>query len=311
MSSSWPAWAGARVRLRPPRPRRGLVHRPLDPPRPDRDGRQRGQALVELALVTPILLLLLLGALDLGRLFYAQITVTNAAREGAMVAALTPGSFSAGAACNATSNAVTCAATREGQGGFVTVEPADVAMTCDPSCAKQYGNEVTVTVTGHFQLITPILWAFTGGQDVTFERSATAAVIDTPAGSGVPAPTPTPDPTPTPEPTPTPDPDATPAPTPTPSPTPTPTPTCPPPFVAFGASASGNSHRVTFTSTSTPTSGACQISYYRWDFGDGTTDAGNDVIGTTHRYATGGTFTVELTVTTPGGTFSYIAGVQA
>ena len=54
--------------------------------------RSRGQALVELALVTPVLLVLLLGAVDLGRLFYARITVTNAAREGAMMAAKEPGS---------------------------------------------------------------------------------------------------------------------------------------------------------------------------------------------------------------------------
>ena len=42
-----------------------------------------GQALVELALVTPIMLILLLAAIDLGRIYYAQITVANAARSGA------------------------------------------------------------------------------------------------------------------------------------------------------------------------------------------------------------------------------------
>ena len=47
----------------------------------------RGQSLVELALITPLMLLLLLAAIDLGRLFYAQITIANSAREGAMVAA--------------------------------------------------------------------------------------------------------------------------------------------------------------------------------------------------------------------------------
>jgi Flp pilus assembly protein TadG len=310
MSSSWAVRARALSRLRAPRPRSRAAGTRPGAPGPGRSGSgQRGQALVELALVTPILLLLLLAAVDLGRVFYAQIAVTNAAREGAMVAALTPDSFRAGAACDAETNAVTCAATREGQGGFVTVEPGDVAVTCDPSCAKSYGNEVTVTVTGHFQLITPLLWAFTGGQEVTFEQAATAAVIVTPRAAGVPAPTPTPEPTRRPSRPPTPDPDATP--TPTPSPSPTPAPTCAPPFVAFGAGSSGSSRRVTFTSTSTPTGGDCQISYYRWDFGDGTTDAGNDLVGTTHRYAAGGSYNVELTVTTPAGTFSYVAVVQA
>jgi len=47
---------------------------------------QRGQALVELALVAPVLLLLVLGAVELGAAFQAKITITNAAREGARLA---------------------------------------------------------------------------------------------------------------------------------------------------------------------------------------------------------------------------------
>lgn len=45
--------------------------------------RLSAQALVEFALVLPIMLILVLGALDLGRLFYYKIVLTNAAREGA------------------------------------------------------------------------------------------------------------------------------------------------------------------------------------------------------------------------------------
>jgi len=42
-----------------------------------------GQAIVETALLFPILCLLVLGSTDLGRVFYYSIEVTNAAREGA------------------------------------------------------------------------------------------------------------------------------------------------------------------------------------------------------------------------------------
>ena len=49
-------------------------------------GGNGGQALVELALVTTVMFLLLVGALDLGRVFYGQIVVTDAAKEGALVA---------------------------------------------------------------------------------------------------------------------------------------------------------------------------------------------------------------------------------
>jgi len=47
-----------------------------------RGTRARGQALVEAALVMPILIMLLIGALDIGRLYYDDIIVGNAVREG-------------------------------------------------------------------------------------------------------------------------------------------------------------------------------------------------------------------------------------
>lgn len=47
-----------------------------------------GAAAVELAIVLPILLLVMFGIIDLGRLMNQQITLTEAAREGARVGAL-------------------------------------------------------------------------------------------------------------------------------------------------------------------------------------------------------------------------------
>jgi hypothetical protein len=44
--------------------------------------------MVEFALVLPLLLLLLFGIIDFGRALNAQITITQAAREGARLAAL-------------------------------------------------------------------------------------------------------------------------------------------------------------------------------------------------------------------------------
>jgi Flp pilus assembly protein TadG len=49
-----------------------------------------GAALVELALVIPILLLLVLGAVDYGRAYYIGLEVTNAAHAGAEYGSLNP-----------------------------------------------------------------------------------------------------------------------------------------------------------------------------------------------------------------------------
>ncbi|NJD27675.1 MAG: hypothetical protein FIA92_05205 [Chloroflexi bacterium] len=268
----------------------------------------RGQAFVELALVLPVLLVLVLAGVDLGRLFFAQIAVTNAAREGAMVAAEDPTSYSGGNPCDATTNAVTCAAVNESQ-GFVAVTPADVTMTCTPACAKAYGNKVTVTVTGHFTVLTPIIWVFTGGQNVTFQRQATADVIVTPVIVSAPTAAPTEDP----DADPTEDPDAEPSDDPSPTESPEVTPiVCGTPSVDFTYSQARKQDPVAFTSTSTPTSGECAINFWRWEFGDGSSDAGA-LSTTSHNYGfpqnAGATFSVTLTVTTPGGTFAVTKSV--
>lgn len=52
----------------------------------------RGASLVELAFVTPILLLLLFGAIDYGRAFYVGLQVANAAHAGAEYGSINPGS---------------------------------------------------------------------------------------------------------------------------------------------------------------------------------------------------------------------------
>ncbi len=50
------------------------------------DRPNRGQALVEFALVIPVFLVILMGVADLGRAVFAYNSITNAAREGARLA---------------------------------------------------------------------------------------------------------------------------------------------------------------------------------------------------------------------------------
>jgi Flp pilus assembly protein TadG len=51
-----------------------------------RSRRERGAAAVEMAIVLPLLLLTLGGIVDLGRAFFIQVVLTNAAREGVRAA---------------------------------------------------------------------------------------------------------------------------------------------------------------------------------------------------------------------------------
>lgn len=51
---------------------------------------RRGQSLTEFALVLPVLLVVVLFALDFGRAFFSWVTITNASRIGANYAAMYP-----------------------------------------------------------------------------------------------------------------------------------------------------------------------------------------------------------------------------
>lgn len=69
----------------------GTLRRPrLSSVRPEPSGGARGQALVETALLIPILLILLLGAIDFGRLFFGWVNLHQAARIGANFASTHP-----------------------------------------------------------------------------------------------------------------------------------------------------------------------------------------------------------------------------
>jgi Flp pilus assembly protein TadG len=241
-----------------------------------RRARSRGQSIVELALILPVLMLLVASTLDLGRMFYSQITITNAAREGAYEAAYNPGSFQANSVCHTTTNRIMCRVLSEAKGSFVQVAKADVSLACTPSCSTGIGNTVKVTVLGHFTLLTPILAPFFGGSDVTLTSSASAQIITEPPLAGaLPTATPTPTPTPSPSPTPSPTPAPTSGPTATPTASPTPTPTpvpCFAPVAGFTVTPSGGFKNTTvfqFTDTSTNMPvGSCGT-VWSWNFGDG------------------------------------------
>ena len=52
--------------------------------------REKGQSLVEMALILPLLLILLAGVIDVARLYYVYVVLTDAAAEGVSYAAVNP-----------------------------------------------------------------------------------------------------------------------------------------------------------------------------------------------------------------------------
>jgi hypothetical protein len=203
----------------------------------------RGQTLVELALVLPALLLIVLVAIDFGRVFFGYVVLTNASRIGANYAASHPTAW--GTPGNATfqdeyealilqdMDTANCALV-----GGTPPDPtfADGADTAAPDTSTDVGDRVDVGLSCTFTPLTPIVSAVVGSSVVLSANSEFAVRAGSVSGVPVPPP-PTPGPTPTPTPTPVPgaSPTPTPIPTPTPSPTPTPIGNCAvPDFVADG-----------------------------------------------------------------------------
>lgn len=271
--------------------------------------RSRGQSLVELALLLPVMMLLFAGALDLGRIFYSQITIENAAKEGALEAARNPTSFDNTKPCDKDTNRVLCLVLNEAKGSMYEITAADVTLACDPDpcpTTPALGHTVTVTVAGHFTLLTPVLAQIVGPQ-VTLSASSVAQLGVAPDPGAGATPTPAPTASPSPSPTPTPDPGATP----TPTPAPTPTPVCLPPAVpsgtldispTFGTSLkSGTGTLFTMSAPAVTAQPGCTF-VYTWTFGDGLGGSGTPV---THTYANKGSgaskdYTVTLVISTSG-----------
>ena len=193
-------------------PRKGRRHR-------------RGQGLVEFALLLPLLLLVVLGAIDFGRAMFSWIQITNASREAAAYAAFNPND-TGGITLRA--NQETNVQQQRGEGALniaVACHRADDGATlpCSSAFVPGLGSTITVNVSEPFTFFTPLMSNLFPGFAIGAE--STTFYMVPPNGTGpVTTPTPTPSPSASPSPSPTPAGSATPAPTASPSPTPSPTP---------------------------------------------------------------------------------------
>jgi hypothetical protein len=132
--------------------------------RSDRHG-DRGAAAVEFALVLPILVLIIFGIVDFGRLLHAQIVVSEAAREATRVAALVTESA-------AVARADEAAASLDPTGAAITTDFVErCPATPDPA------RDTKLTVSYDFKFVTPVFLALGfGGSDGTLTVSSTSVM---------------------------------------------------------------------------------------------------------------------------------------
>jgi len=234
--------------------------------------------LVEFALIVPVFLLLVVIALDFGRLFFSYVQINNAAREGA--------NYGQGAPTDTVG--ITARVNREtnsqGQRGEGTVavatacaDSAGATLSCtNATGGAGPGNTITVKVELPFTFLTPLMNDFFGG-GLTMGASASAAVLGYAPSASASQPA-----------------------------------GCSSPAASFTVIVQSGRTVFANPSASTPNSGVCNISGYNWDWGDGDTSVGT-ATGDSHTYQFNGTYSIVLEVTNQAGnaTVSHNATVPA
>ena len=156
-----------------------------------------GQSLVEFALVLPVFLLLLFGLIDMGRYVYLNSTLSQAAREGARVAAVeaywmghtdTGCGTAGGPVCPANLTVLrtdVLSGANRMMAPFGSILAADLYTSCDvgsaPSpvtsktCSSQsIGGVASVRVVTVFRPITPVISSLF--PSITTQASATMVI---------------------------------------------------------------------------------------------------------------------------------------
>jgi Flp pilus assembly protein TadG len=131
-----------------------MMHRKTD---------QKGQSLVEVAIALPLLILILMGILDLGRAYFTFIALSDAAAEGAAYAAIHP-----------ENTAQITARAADNTNGFVVLEPEMVSVDCNDFTA---GSPITVSVTFDYQLLTPIVGTLIPDSRITMHATVVQSIV--------------------------------------------------------------------------------------------------------------------------------------
>jgi Flp pilus assembly protein TadG len=104
---------------------------------------ERGQTMVEFALIVPLMLVIVFGIVDFGRAYSVWVTITNAAREGARYGITNP-----------TDTSGITSSVKKASGSYNDTHLTVSTPTCSTACTS--GNSITVTANYSLSLITPV-----------------------------------------------------------------------------------------------------------------------------------------------------------
>jgi Flp pilus assembly protein TadG len=137
------------------------VQKPKPLHRPNKS--EKGQGLIELAIALPVLLLLLMGVLDLGRAYWALVALKDAVSEGATYAASYP-----------TRTAAIKERAAESSNAVIVLEPDMFSVDYVAPPAK--GEPITVTVAYDLTVLNPVINAMVPDGKLTLRATDTHVI---------------------------------------------------------------------------------------------------------------------------------------
>ena len=108
---------------------------------------EHGQAIVEMAMVLPLIVLLLMGIVEFGRIGNAYLTVTNAARQGARY----------GVVGNSNTEIMD-----KIKGAAIPLNPEDLVIIIDPEINRSTGDDISINVSYPVEIIAPVIGNIVG-----------------------------------------------------------------------------------------------------------------------------------------------------
>jgi len=139
---------------------------------------QRGQSLTEFALSLVILVTLLAGVVDLGRVFFAYIIIRDAAQEGAVYGSIAP-KDNLPTFKNEVEERVKAAFTDPSDSSNVPIDVSKLNVQTDiigSTCASP-GNGVKVEVEYSVPVTMPFLGAVIGSQNMNMTATVQNAIL--------------------------------------------------------------------------------------------------------------------------------------
>jgi Flp pilus assembly protein TadG len=137
---------------------------------------EKGQSLMELAISFTVLLFILGGLVDLGRVFFALIAVRDAAQEGAVYAAITPVKSEVDIRTwvrNSGNEPYDMSSLADSDIEIITFNPSgNVAI--EDACSGDY---VTVSITFRHRFIMPLTTGIAGSEPLPITSSITNTIL--------------------------------------------------------------------------------------------------------------------------------------